>query len=800
MLRLSSYRNRINLLAASFGAAALVVQTELLRAVMAAAAGGTLAVGAALGAWLAWIAVGAALGGVASSRTGARAALVAAASWLALPAGIAGVLYLSAVRQLVGVPAGQLVPLTDLFSHCALACLPFPFLAGFSFPLLSALAGRDDIAAGEPTGFFIGGIWAAEAAGAFVAGVVYTFLLAGRISQAAAVAVAASLPAVAALFVLEGRLSVVFRSFFIASVIAIGLLIPAIGGWQSRLYWQGLGAPGRLLAFDWTRYRCLIVGELSGQFTLYDNGSPSANFPDEYNSATEVSLLLSQHPSPESVLVVGSCAGGAAQALLAAGVSWVTAVHPDAEFERRFTEYLPSQLEAGLHSNAYRYICADGRSWLGRPRPAPEAPGHGPAGWDVIWLNLDGPAQMNASRYYTPGFFRLARRALGPAGGLLALRLPTAATTMLPAQRDQAAAVWNSLTSSFRHVALAVGSNSLYLFAAQTDSVVTENLGLLLKRLTRYEGRVPLLERYLVYPFYDQERIGKTRTILEERSLEVPPHTDSTPEAWFQNIRLWAHLTGVSQRETGRAGLVERLLDYCGKLNSRSVSFLPALIVTVVLCLLWVSPFGRSPSTLLVRAAELTVLTAGIASMGAVVSLIYVCQIVFGGIFYQVAMISAAYMAAMAAGSWWASKKIPAAAALPGAVSLLAFLIALAVTVPALMVGLAEPLYDNWGTLGNWLAQLVFYAGVALVGLFCGVLFPWAAALHNRRVTADGIGRTAAALDCADHLGAMTGAIIPGVFAVPAFGIGPVCSGLGLMMVCISLFWLSAGRASVQVE
>ena len=52
-------------------------------------------------------------------------------------------------------------------------------------------------------------------------------------------------------------------------------------------------------------------------------------------------------------------------------------------------------------------------------------------------------------------------------------------------------------------------------------------------------------------------------------------------------------------------------------------------------------------------------------------------------------------------------------------------------------------------------------------------------------------GRTAASLDCADHLGASAGALTIGVIAVPALGIAPVCSSLALAMICVALFWFA---------
>ena len=787
-------RFRVNFLAASFGAAALVVQTEILRSVMASAAGGTLAVGAALGAWLFWIGTGAMAGGWVSSHARSPLKVAVLVSVLALPAGLFGIFYLAGIRQLTQVPAGELIPLADLCFHSALACGPFAALVGLSFPIFASLACRGQIASPSPAAVFIGGLWAAEAAGSFLSGVIFTFFLSGRTSPVFNTLVFSALPLAVSLF-LKARKT---RSLALASgsifllVFLIFSFMPHLENRFFLLQWRGLGSPGEYLSSSWTRYRSIILSRLSDQTTVFDNGIPTLSFPDHYTDASSTALLLSQHSLLQSVLVIGSSSSGLAQKLLASGVNHVTSIHPDRALEKEITDHLPGDLRSALKQGGYHYIAEDARAYLGRPRPAHDGAGPVPAGWDMILLNMDGPSQMNASRFYTPGFFRLARRALGPAGGVLALRLPSAANFMLPAQMDQAASVWSSLKQSFSHLSLAVSQTHCYFFASESDTLLTDSLEVLTERIVPYEGRVPYLTRYLLPLYYDPERTAPLRSTLEARSQQLGSHTDSTPVAWFHHLRLWARMARQSAGDKEGPGLLELMLEMAGKSGARQLPLLPAAVLSLILAALWFTRISKGSAEIAIaRAAVVTVGATGFAAMGATICLIYLFQIVFGALFYQVALITATFMLTLTAGSWWASRRAPASGSSIRAVSFLAFMLSIAVSIPGAGLYLLEPVQRSFGAWGTVLAQGLFYLIVASVGLFCGALFPWAAALHSWALGTIKTGRTAATLDCADHLGASAGAVTIGVIAVPALGIAPVCSSLALAMICIALFWFA---------
>ncbi|MEA1996966.1 MAG: hypothetical protein U9N45_04980 [Gemmatimonadota bacterium] len=790
-------RQKIYILAASFGACSLVVQTEFLRQVMASAAGGTLAVGAALCAWLCWIALGAWAGGfVCSVSRDLRKALFFICA-LALPAALFPVFCFAGLRLMLDIPAGELVTMDTLGAWSGLASCPLAFFVGLSFPVFAGIASREQTACRSRAAVFIGGLWAAEAAGAFISGLIFTFILAGRTSPVLNTAVFGSLPLIlsACLGLYPGKTGKYLSSALILACLTAFFFLPRLETKASSLYWEGLGSPGTLLSSRWTRYSHLIFSALSGETTLFENGLPVATFPDPYADASSAALLLSQHPGLSRVLVAGPSAYGLAQSLLAAGLREVTSVYPDREAHSELMRHLPGSLAGPLFERAgYRYICGDIRTFLGRQPALPSAAV--PAGWDMVVLNLDGPSQANSSRYYTPNFFRRVRRAFGPAGGVLALRLPFGANVTAPAALDQAAAVWASLKAAFPHLALGLSPTHCFIFAADRDSLLSRNTATLMARVLPFEGQVPMLTRFLIPVYFDSTRVSPLYAALDQRSGSLRAHTDSSPVAWLHHLRLRARIARQSHHPQSSPGLLEKALDSAAGKGPPGLAFWPAILLSLAFTIIWLAGSRAGKYFPAVRlASALSIAAAGFTAMGATVTLIYLCQLVFGALFYQIALITSTFMLSLALGSFWASRRAFAGASSSAAVSLIAFFISVAVCLPSSGPFILEPLYCLGCFPGTALAMAVFYLLVAFVGLSCGMLLPWAAAIHE---WASDVGRpterTAAVLDFADHLGGAAGALAVGVFAVPALGLVTVGSSLALAMICVAMFWFAVSR------
>ncbi len=771
------------LIAGAFGASALVVQTEYLRGAMVVSDGGALAVGAALAAWLTMICAGSLAGTLLDRFIAHPRRVLCITGILALPSAVFLLFHLVSFRQSAGLIPGLIASPSAVFRRCLIACLPYCFCIGLSFPLISRLTSPEHAKASVfSTDRVLGAVWAAEALGSFLAGIVFTFMLAGYTSPASNVLFFGALPALAlpAAWLRKSRAVLVAAGAALCALLAVYLFQPLTGR-LTDLEWQSLGAPGQKVNAQWGRYGSLILAESEGQHTLFENGTPRAVFPDSYTDLTLAALILCQAPDIRTVSITGPCCGGLAQTLLRAGVGSVRAIYPDSRVEDLITGHVPDSLRLALEGGGYSYISADARAWLGR-QPLSWG-GTKPAGTEALFVDLQGPSRMETARYYTGDFFRLAARSLGQGGGLLVLRLPYSASYAPGPRLDLAASIWFSLGHVFRGRALAAGATELFFFATDRDSVLSQDLESLMRGLEGAEMRAPGFSRYFILPYFETARVEAVRKELEAGGREIEENTDRNPVAWFQNLRLNLRLSG-----DGQESRLEKALGRASEMSSVHRALIVA--VPVMCCLALLVALSLKTRRGACQAGALLSLTlAGMVSLGGMVILQYACQLVFGALFQQVGMLTAVFMLAMALGSHFSARiKVTETQGRNRFVLSLAAL-ALCPVLAAALPPMLEPLYVSGGLLAAAASYGFFYLAVVLTGFCGGAIFPAAAGEfrpgHSVRAGAD-----AGLLNAADHSGAALGAFLAGVVALPAWGPLATSYALALALACSVLFWI----------
>lgn len=771
------------LIAWAFGASALVVQTEYLRGAMVVSDGGTLAAGAALAAWLTVICAGSLAGTLLDRFVAHPRRALCGAGILALPSAVFLLFYLVSFRQSAGLNPGLIAPPSAVFTRCLVACLPYCFCIGLSFPLISRFTSPEqEKTPAFSAGRLLGEVWAAEALGSFVAGVGFTFLLAGHTSPASNVLFFGALPSLAVLAACLKRPAAVWiaAGATLCALLPIYLFQP-LSGRLADLEWQALGAPGRKVSAQWGRYGSLILAESEGQHTLFENGTPRAVFPDSYTDLTLAALILCQDPDIKRISTTGPCCGGLAQTLLRAGAGSVRAVYPDSRVEELITGHVPDSLRLALGGGRYSYVSTDARAWLGRQLL--NVGGANPAGAEALFVDLQGPSRMETARYYTVDFFRLAALSLAPGGGLLVLRLPYSASYAPGPRLDLAASIWASLGHVFRCRALAAGATELFFFATDRDTVLSEDPACLMRRIESAEQAAPGFSRYFILPYFETARVEAVRAELETGSSEVAENTDRHPVAWFQSMRLNLRLSGNAQESR-----LEKALGRVSEMNSVHRVLIAAVPVLCCLALLGALAL-RGRRRACQAGALLSLALAGMVSLGGMVILQYTCQLVFGALFQQAGMLTAVFMLAMALGSHF-SARINARGLL-GRNRLVLSLAALAVCplLIAVLPPVLGPLYVS-GNLPGVMSYAVFYMAVALTGFCGGAVFPAAAAEFRPGGLSARTGADAGLLNAADHCGAALGAFLTGVAALPAWGPLSTSYALAAALACSVMFWI----------
>ncbi len=522
---------------AALGAFSMVMQTILLREFFVVAAGNEISFGIAMAGWLLGVGAGSLVGAFFSRK---RKSTAAAFSWAALAMCLVAPLLLAATRSLHvfgAMPQGALLPLAKTFYLVPLLALPFSALSGFAFPLAAKLAPRPAAkAAGAMTGAYA---W--EALGAMAGGLAYTFWLVEQLDPLTIIVLFALPLLLGAGLVSRQALA---TPPGVGALLAALLLLAAIisGGtgrcesWLVAQRWQGISA-GTLVAVRDTRYQNLQLGLADGQYSLFANGQLAAVFPDDSNDDVLAAQLLSQHPRPRDILVIGDVFAGLAKRLLRYPIAALVAVEIDERYAALVRDHLDAGGRSALRDTRLRAITMDGRRFV---RLAASHAAGGRKRFDLVFIHQPDAWTAQINRYYTREFFLDIREILAP-GGVVALRLASAENYASEIVVPYTAAIFHTLKSVFPEVAVLPGMSNAF-FASSAAASVSEDPAVLARR---YLALAPPPARLapLFTSLFPEEKTAFIKGALEKNKPRQL-NRDDRPIAYFLGSRLLGWSSG----------------------------------------------------------------------------------------------------------------------------------------------------------------------------------------------------------------------------------------------------------------
>ena len=729
---------------AALGAFTIVFQTILLREFFVVAAGNEISFGIAMAGWLLGVGCGSLAGAFFASR---RQATAVPFSWTALALCVAAPLLLAAVRSLHAfgaMPQGMLMPLARSLYLVPLLSLPFCALSGFAFPLAARLR---PLPSGKTAGA-MAGAYAWESLGAMAGGILYTFLLAGRFAPVV-ITILFALPLLAACGAVSWGVAAGKRAAAAALLLLIISLAALIAGaagrfdsWLARQRWQGIST-SRLVASRDTRFQNLQLGFARGQYSLFANGQLAYVFPDDEGNELLAAQLLSQHPGPRAILVIGDVTGGLAKHLLRYPITSLTAVEIDAGVTEMIGKHLdPSDRrtlgDPRLHTHIMdgrRFVLLTTREENGLRRR-----------FDMVFIHQPDAWTAQINRYYTREFFLDLQRILTP-GGVVALRLSSAENYASEIVTPYTAAIFKTLESVFPAVALSPGMSN-FLFASGSRASVSQDPAILARR---YAALVPAPARLapVFASLYPEEKGAYIRNCL--RAAKIPSlNHDDRPIAYYLGSRLLGWSTG-------------------SPLSGMFAWFAQFTFVTALACLalLMLPPFlwalfrrrNNIPAVPVVMAAA----GGGFAGLSCEIAAIFIFQNTWGFVYQAIGMLIALFMMGLGAGAAWTSgrigKKDPSPAKAARLLAAVLVLISLA-TLAFLLLRLASA--SRASAAAQWL--LVLWLGG--MGLLVGAILP----LGMRALDRLPAGRSAGFLNAGDYLGGAAGSVLTAAFFLPLLG------------------------------
>ncbi len=728
-----------------YGLFTLAVQTLLFREFLTAFEGHDISVGLFFGSWFLWIAAGATVtrrGSPVAGRLLHRLDLLLLGY---LPAAVLQALLTVHARGLAGAPAYLLLPLRAALPLALVVNAPVGLMTGLLFPLVCRWVGEGGGRAP------VAQVYRLEALGSLAGGAGATLLL-GLGWPPARLFLLLTVPVALAAAAVRHAQTRGWRWLLLPALLLAALAAGAdrpLDRWLQRGKWDRL-LPGTDFggAFR-TPQGEYLHGTVQGRWVVLRDGAACEALPFGGGDGRTAALALCQQPRAADILVVGSGLGLCQAFLTLDTVRQVAWAQGDSGFMRQIAAHAPPDLRVA--DRRLRRLEGDLRTRL-------TAEG---ARYDLVILNLPDTTRAVMNRFHTLEAFRIMRRALRP-GGVLAVAVGGGANRMGDERLLLGAAMRATLLQVFPDLVLAPGEESWMLAAA--PGLLSGDPQLLQARLQELPGAARLFPPAALDTVYQPERAAAAMARYAHAPLprRLLVNRDARPLATLYGLLLAARQTGA------RGGMA------C---FTRLVRSGPLALLAPFLALALLRPVAAARATRTARgvasAATWLAAGAGAAGIGITILLMHAYQTRFGSLYLHVGLLSALYMAGLAAGAGAAAARLARRSpSEPVDVSVLQRALILAHCGLLALIGF-------WPE-GAW-HLAVFAAAFLLCGGCAGGYFPLAAGLLSDANAEE--GQAGGRLETADHLGAAAGSLLSGLLLLPLLGMRMALAALALLLL-----------------
>ena len=537
----------------------------------------------------------------------------------------------------------------------------------------------------------------------------------------------------------------------LAGIAGIALLSGQAGRIHQKsidLQWGG----HNVVHYQNSPYSNITVLENQGQYLFFLDGIPEiiTPVPDMLFVEEFVHLPMLAHPDPREVLILRGGAGGMIDEVLKhPSVRHVTYAEHDPAFLEVIRAFPTSMTESELGDERVRVRYSDGRLLLATS----------PQTYDIIFIGVREPSNLQANRFFTREFFTLAHRRLND-GGILVLTVPGSLTFLSDELRNLNSTIFHTLDNVFTYVRTIPGEHHNLFLASQvrdvTDLDLERMVGRMDERQIQADGVVPW---HIEKKLHDGWRQW-FRDFIRGASRNI--NRDFNPVGLFHHITHWNSLYAP---EFGR--IYNRLED------AGPSTVFPGLALFTVLVLL-LNLRRRKGGGIGVPFA---IVTTGFAGMIFGLIVIFMFQVTFGNVFSWIGLLVAFFMGGAAAGAMLINRMLLRMADdKRWFLTVEATIISFTLVLPLLFL-VVHPLLDS--PLAFDLFRLLFLALSLIAGMLVGMQYPLANSLLLRGWK--GVSRTGGMLYASDLLGGWMGGVAGGVVLLPVMGVTGTCLTVALL-------------------
>ena len=779
---------------AAIGCYATIAQVVLIREFLNIFYGNELCLGIVFGAWFLGIAIGAFVGAK-IEHTFKHAFTVFMITLMVLCFVLPiQIVFVRGIRGLLSVGVGEYISILPLLLTSIGLVLPFSFIIGFIFPFSSkVILGTTRNAAVD-----IGVVYIIESMGNLFGGLVFSFFLVSRFHPFKIITLLNVGMFVLLTFLLFNlhRKGQVYSSGEenkktkrVLGYISLGMALVMIVVWflpipdsaealSAKMRWNTLNPHIELVASADSKYQHIDIGRQAEQYNIYLNGQYASAFPNEYEYAQIAHLVMTQHPSPKHVLLIGSGLGGLISEMLRHPIESLDYVELDQCLLQISDKYLSPSDRQALSDSRVTIIHQDGRYYV-KNTPKRQY-------YDVILVNTPDPSTAFLNRFYTLEFFKEAQKIL-KSDGVLIVSASSAVTYIGKEVGSYTGSLYRTLHEAFQGVLVTPGQANFY-FACNKDDITTLNIETLMERYRKSQVKSDYFSEYLFYTLLQPEQVKFIESQLGQRK-DLLVNTDARPVTYFLNLVLWDSLTG------GRLHALFHVLKDM-KLQLFLIPIVIALAGRIIYVVLRqfkpninhpesVEEFNPYYTKQLKTNCLIALATTGFTGIALEIVLLYAFQNIYGYIYERMGVIVAVFMVGLAFGGYITNRIIQKSnlkwvnllMVFEGAIGFYALVLPFIIYVLSFYSIAAE-------------VGLTCFIGIA--GVLTGLEFPLVNKLFMQ--SNKDMAVSAGVTDGADHIGAFLGAILTGVIFLPLLGVFGTClilatlNMLSLALIAFSVF------------
>lgn len=753
------------------GLTAISSEIILVREFLTVFYGNELSIGFLLFVWLMGGALGAAAGsffyrikeapsGALTEKNAANLLYSETALSLLIPASLA---LAKITRIIFGIGLGELVCLPVMLVWSLACIMPVSAVLGFMFVTGCYLYKAKEGALEKK----IAGAYFLESVGALAGGFLTTVILVRcfhnlEIAFFLSILNLTAANLLARTFLAEQRvlklsLAILLLTFIIFSLGPVKMLDERLSG----LKWRG----ATLIKNEDSIYGNVALARIAGQYTFFSNGLYMLSAPDKATAEEKVHFAMLSHPDPKSVLLIGGGAGEELSEILKYPVDKIIYVELDPLIIKMAKIYLNREPWYRLDNPRVNIINTDARFYVKTVNEK----------FDAALICLPDPYTAQINRFYTREFYEELKRILND-NGIVSFGVLSSENYISPEQAEFLRSLYATLNEVYPDVKIIPGDTAFFL-ASPAKNTIDLDYNKLEKKRAREN-----IETYFIRPFYLFSKLSKDRISYMdnlvgkgEGKIKASINTDFNPISYYHDMVLWSAYQSFK---------VSRFFDAVRKLGFRKI-FAAACIVLAIL----VSLAGKK--TDFKNAAVLFSLgTTGFSEMAFQLVIMLTFQIFYGYLYYKIGLIFTAFMAGLAAGTFFILRRLDSIKKLYNTY----IKIQASVLVYPLALLVIFKVMSATGASSGFGAELVFTSLPFIAGFVGGVQF---AAANKLYLKGSGAVRRAAGITYASDLaGSCAGAILVSAFMIPLTGVYGTCISVVFLNLLAFILLLFGKRAS----